>query len=463
MRIFRRKDEEKKRDHLARTSSDSAIKSDPSAQESRRAKTDTKPSGTLPSSGSVTLHPLVAKELEELLSVPFEKLSPESQTRLGALRSEIMGRGWDYFRNSQGKVIVGYASSGFQVGAQDETWKESGARPKGLIHYTDRYGNRKWGTPSEVLKWKGTDDNWRYGIDKIVSFVKDEFLELDDSNFELFVHALLQYLGYSVEKIGHGFAHFKATRELHGLPPLREVMVVASIFLSRDELAKHMVVSESAVIGLMDAILEQGAQKGVIVTNADGSHAFAEAAASRASGGIEGRPIELWARERVASLIERDKDNFLKAFVDFFTPLVERMSSVDQLSRQIDGLTPEEFEVVIGMLFSRMGYDVEDRPFVGDQGADLIARKANEVVVIQCKKYGTSNMVTAPDIQRTLGAMLKFRATQGILATTSGFTLDGIEQAKDVTIPLDLWDRRKVLEMLSKHGVPAAKNSVAGV
>src|SRR3990172_8335915 len=54
-------------------------------------------------------------------------------------------------------------------------------------------------------------------------------------------------------------------------------------------------------------------------------------------------------------------------------------------------LTPKQFEAFIGLLFQKMGYQVEDLPYVGDYGADLIASRGDERICGQVKHWSYGN------------------------------------------------------------------------
>jgi restriction system protein len=95
-----------------------------------------------------------------------------------------------------------------------------------------------------------------------------------------------------------------------------------------------------------------------------------------------------------------------------------------------------------------MKYDVARTPLTGDYGADLIVKKDNETIVVQCKKYGEEHKVGAPDVQRTLGSMYRYNANKAILITTSDFTKQAkIQGAK---APIELWNKRKIREQYLK-------------
>lgn len=116
--------------------------------------------------------------------------------------------------------------------------------------------------------------------------------------------------------------------------------------------------------------------------------------------------------------------------------------------KEIDQLDPKQFEQFIARLFVKMGYNVEDLPFVGDYGADLLAKRGDETVVVQCKKYSLDNPVGAPEVQKTAGALVKYKAKKAVVVTTSDFTVRAVEQARGT--PVELWNRDDLLQLVMK-------------
>ena len=121
------------------------------------------------------------------------------------------------------------------------------------------------------------------------------------------------------------------------------------------------------------------------------------------------------------------------------------------LSNNFADYTPREFEMFVGDLFRKMGYDVELTPSTGDYGVDVVAKKDGNTVAIQVKKYEQGNLIGTQVVQQTLGAMWKVKADQSIIVTTSGFTVYAKEQAKEA--PIELWDKKALHEMVRKYMV----------
>lgn len=127
-------------------------------------------------------------------------------------------------------------------------------------------------------------------------------------------------------------------------------------------------------------------------------------------------------------------------------------------------ISPHEFEETIAQLFEKMGYSVRLTSRTVDFGVDVVAKKEDDVIAIQAKKYRRGNNVGNRDIQRLLGAMQhrKVRANKSILATSSDFTVQAVEQAKET--PIELWNGKYLAKMIEKYLIlPETKVELTGV
>lgn len=111
-------------------------------------------------------------------------------------------------------------------------------------------------------------------------------------------------------------------------------------------------------------------------------------------------------------------------------------------------LSPYEFEHFIAKLFGEMGYHTKVTPGSGDYGVDVVARKGDETIAIQAKRFTSGTRVGNRDVQMLLGAMgMKgIDANKAILITNSYFTRQAEEQARGR--PIELWDKKTLHEMV---------------
>ena len=121
------------------------------------------------------------------------------------------------------------------------------------------------------------------------------------------------------------------------------------------------------------------------------------------------------------------------------------------LDKNFQNLSSYGFEKFIAKLFKAMGYKTRVTQASKDYGIDVVAEKGHEKIAIQCKRYEPRNPVGNRDIQRLLGAMQQrdIKATHSILITTSHFTVQAREQAKECAT--ELWDGEDLKKMVKKY------------
>ena len=120
------------------------------------------------------------------------------------------------------------------------------------------------------------------------------------------------------------------------------------------------------------------------------------------------------------------------------------------LVKNIADMSPYEFEHYIAKLFEKMGYKTRTTHASADFGVDVIAKKENETIAIQVKKYD-NHPIGNREVQMLLGAMQmkKIKANKSIIITTSRFTKNAFEQAEGC--PIELWDGEKLSRVIKKY------------
>ena len=76
-------------------------------------------------------------------------------------------------------------------------------------------------------------------------------------------------------------------------------------------------------------------------------------------------------------------------------------------------LSPQRFEDAVAQMFERLGYSVEQTPYVNDQGRDAILHKDGSKFLVECKRYKAHNTVGRPEIQKFHSAVMVENATKG--------------------------------------------------
>jgi len=116
--------------------------------------------------------------------------------------------------------------------------------------------------------------------------------------------------------------------------------------------------------------------------------------------------------------------------------------------QKFSNLTATDFEMLIYRLFEAIGYSVQHTGRVGDQGADLIANKGQERVLIQAKCY-LNSPVGNDAVQQAVAAKNHYDCNKATVVTTSSFTTEAIELSK--TNNVELISKKRLQEMLLEY------------
>jgi len=115
-----------------------------------------------------------------------------------------------------------------------------------------------------------------------------------------------------------------------------------------------------------------------------------------------------------------------------------------------DRLDGTEFENFMCEVLKANGFtNVEVIGQAGDQGADLLAKKDGEELVIQAKRYSIDRKVTNSAVQEVVASLAYYTRNKGIVVTNSFFTQSAKELAKVNNV--ELWDRNDVIEFLNGY------------
>ena len=89
----------------------------------------------------------------------------------------------------------------------------------------------------------------------------------------------------------------------------------------------------------------------------------------------------------------------------------------------VHSMSWSEFELLVGEVFRRRGYQVEERGGRGaDGGVDLIARRGGETALVQCKHWRTKQ-VGVGIVRELLGSMTALDAKAGSVVTSGSLRL----------------------------------------
>lgn len=115
----------------------------------------------------------------------------------------------------------------------------------------------------------------------------------------------------------------------------------------------------------------------------------------------------------------------------------------------IDTMSGIEFEKFLERLFTKLNYEVSLTKATGDQGADLIVKKFDKLIIVQAKRYNST--VSNKAIQEAVAAIKFYNASSAMVITNNYYTKSAIKLANANNV--ELWDRDKLNEQLSLYQI----------
>lgn len=115
---------------------------------------------------------------------------------------------------------------------------------------------------------------------------------------------------------------------------------------------------------------------------------------------------------------------------------------------KVDLMNEYDFEEFICDTYKKKGFKkAYTTPKSGDFGADIIVPDKQHTIAIQAKKYSPDVATGIDAIQEVLGAIHHYKATKGIVVTTSYFTNPAKILAAESNV--ELIDRDKLVKLLN--------------
>lgn len=122
---------------------------------------------------------------------------------------------------------------------------------------------------------------------------------------------------------------------------------------------------------------------------------------------------------------------------------------------ELYNLNPRTFEKLVARILSDFGYDIEITKATRDGGADIIAyirtALASFLVRIECKKYAAEHKVGIDIVRSVIGVQELAGASKSIIVTTSYFTKDAYETARQIEHRLELKDYTDLKAWLARY------------
>ncbi len=125
--------------------------------------------------------------------------------------------------------------------------------------------------------------------------------------------------------------------------------------------------------------------------------------------------------------------------------LLSQQSSLGTLRN----MTWQEFEHLVGEVYRRQGYKVEEKGGSGpDGGIDIVLQRDGETVLVQCKQWKTQSVGVRP-LRELRGVTANEKAARGIFVTCGGYTQAALAEAGGLP-PLELIDGPKLLKLVQE-------------
>ena len=97
-------------------------------------------------------------------------------------------------------------------------------------------------------------------------------------------------------------------------------------------------------------------------------------------------------------------------------------------------LTPEQYEQFCAALLENNGWNIRLTAQTRDFGADIIAHKNGQKMVVQCKQW--SKPVGIKAVQEAYAAMSYYHATRAVVVTTTGYTAAAMDLSRRTGVKL---------------------------
>ena len=106
-----------------------------------------------------------------------------------------------------------------------------------------------------------------------------------------------------------------------------------------------------------------------------------------------------------------------------------------------------EFETLVGEIYRRQGYDVQETGGGGaDGGIDLVLRKGSEKVLVQCKQWRTYQ-VGVKIVREMYGLMVAEQADRVIIVSVGTYTKDATDFARGK--PIELKNGKALVKLIT--------------
>lgn len=144
-------------------------------------------------------------------------------------------------------------------------------------------------------------------------------------------------------------------------------------------------------------------------------------------------------------------------YVSVLSPIVDQVEKMESGMWELDDLQQiswQEFETLIGTLYESFGYETEVTSDTADMGVDVWATNADERVAIQAKRYQEGNTVGRETLQKLASTLARGDADRVIVVTTSTFARTAKEYSDSFGSEIKLINGEELRDQLNNSDIP---------
>ena len=119
---------------------------------------------------------------------------------------------------------------------------------------------------------------------------------------------------------------------------------------------------------------------------------------------------------------------------------------------------PYQFETFCKDLYEERGYIAKQTSKSKDGGYDLLIKKDGKTYIVECKCYQANHVISRPQLQKLAGANQIVKADGMIFITTSSYSSDAVNFAKQTNI--EIIDGEKLLSLVKKIDITLCEREV---
>lgn len=147
---------------------------------------------------------------------------------------------------------------------------------------------------------------------------------------------------------------------------------------------------------------------------------------------------------------EFDDDYYDYAYGEY----IKAESLLEYNRERIENMSPRDFELFVGGLFEKLGFNVKMTPATRDGGCDIIATKSKPIpftLIVECKHRKEKHKVDVSVVRSVYGVQTANQINQSVIVTSSQFTKDARKFAEERQTMMALWDIDDLLRFITEN------------